>query len=275
MDKNKKLLLLLFLAAFVIGFILFLIYRPDQAEARAEAKRIHSYPYRGIEDFYSEPQGDQLVKYTSISLAYDEKHEQPLWVCYLLTKQQLEHPVCKRNNRFKADPNIVSGSASLSDYYKSGYDRGHLAPAADMLWSKQAMKESFYMSNMSPQLPAFNRGAWKRLESAVRKTARLEDSLIIITGPLFNDTLGSIGQNHVSIPAEYYKVVVDISAPHLGAVAFIMPHRNTKLPLNKFVVSVDSLEHYSGIDFMAPLPDPLENQLEGTIDKALLEKLMY
>jgi endonuclease G len=275
MDKNKKLLIFLLIAAFVIGFILFLIYRPDQAEIRAEAKRIHAYPYRGIEDFYSEPQGDQLLSYTAISLAYDEQHEQALWVCYLLTKEHIEHPVCKRNNRFKADTNIAGGSASLSDYYKSGYDRGHLAPAADMLWSKQAMQESFLMSNMSPQLPAFNRGAWKRLESAVRKTVLAEDSLIIITGPLFNDTLGSIGKNHVGIPAEYYKIVVDISAPHLGAVAFIMPHRNTKLSLDKFVVSVDSLERYSGIDFMVPLPDRLENQLEERVDVSLLEKLMY
>jgi len=276
MDKKQKYGLILLLLSLLLGFIYFLIYRPDITDEEQSSTSIiyHSYHFDDVSVFFPEQEGDQLVRYTGINIAYNEANEQALWVCYLITKNHLENPVCKRNNRFKSDPNIHSKSANPKDYYKSGYDRGHLAPAADMLWSEEAMKESFYMSNMSPQKPGFNRGVWKRLESAVRKTALIEDSLIIITGALFYDTLGSIGENNVTIPGYYYKAIIDISAPNLGAVAFVIPNRNTKLPLDKFAISLDSLESLSKLNLLEPLPDDLENQLENTVDKNLLEELM-
>jgi len=273
MTKTQKLLLVLVLLL-SIGFILFLVYRPDiEKEAPPSGKVYKSYPYTTINAFFPYNKANQIVNYTNINLAYNEGTEQAVWVCYLLTKDHLDHPVCKRNNRFKSDLNIHTNSASPKDYYKSGYDRGHLAPAADMLWSEKAMHESFYMSNMSPQKPGFNRGAWKKLEGRVRKVALIEDSIIIITGPLFLDTLGSIGENEVLIPSHYYKAIIDISAPKLGAVAFIMPNRNTKLSLDKFAVSIDSLEHLIGLNLMEPLDDDLEIQLESTIDSDLLLKI--
>jgi endonuclease G len=276
MDKKQKYGLILLLLLLLLGFIYFLIYRPDKTDEEQSSTNItyHSYHFDDVSIFFPEQKGDQLVRYTGINIAYNEANEQALWVCYLITKNYLENPVCERKNRFKSDPNIHSKSANPKDYYKSGYDRGHLAPAADMLWSEEAMRESFYMSNMSPQKPGFNRGVWKRLESAVRKTALIEDSLIIITGALFYDSLGSIGENNVTIPGYYYKAIIDISAPHLGAVAFVIPNRNTKLPLDKFAISLDSLESLSKINLLEPLPDDLENQLENTVDNNLLEELM-
>ena len=97
----------------------------------------------------------EIVKRVGYALGYSEKYEQPLWVSYKLTKNETQSKVAKRTNRFKSDPKVTTKSASLKDYRKSGYDRGHLAPAGDMAWSKQAMNESFYLSNMSPQLPRF------------------------------------------------------------------------------------------------------------------------
>ena len=273
MTKNQKLLLILVLLL-SIGFIFFLVYRPDIEKETAPTGKIYtSYAYTTIKAFFPSNKANQIVSYTNINLAYNEGTEQAVWVCYLLTKDHLDHPVCERKNRFKSDPNIHSNSASANDYYKSGYDRGHLAPAADMLWSEKAMLESFYMSNMSPQKPGFNRGAWKKLEGRVRKVALTEDSIIIITGPLFLDTLGSIGDNEVLIPSHYYKAIIDISAPKLGAVAFVMPNRNTKLSLDKFAVSIDSLELLIGLNLMESLADDLEIQLESTIDNDLLLKI--
>ncbi len=272
MTKTQKLLLILFLILLGFGFILFVLYRPDIEEVKTtEGREYKSYPFTKIDEFFPASTSNQIVRYTSINLAYDEGSEQAIWVCYLLTKNHLENPVCKRSNRFKSDPNIYSKSASPKDYYKTGYDRGHLAPAADMLWEKTAMQESFYMSNMSPQKPGFNRGAWKKLESRVRNIALIEDSIIIITGPLFLDTIESIGENKVLVPSHYYKAVIDISSPRLGGVAFIMPNRNTKLPLEKFAVTIDSLELVSGLNLMEPLPDDLELQLESSIDSELVE----
>jgi endonuclease G len=271
MTKTQKLLLIVFLILLGLGFVLFILYRPDLEEVKTNKGREYkSYSYTKIDEFFPANTANQIVRYTNINLAYDEGSEQAVWVCYLLTKNHLENPVCKRSNRFKSDPNIYSESASPKDYYKTGYDRGHLAPAADMLWSENAMQESFYMSNMSPQKPGFNRGAWKKLEGRVRNIAMIEDSIIIITGPLFLDTIESIGKNGVLVPSHYYKAIIDISSPQLGGVAFIMPNRNTKLPLDKFVVTIDSLERVSGLNLMEPLPDDLERQLESTVDADLM-----
>lgn len=275
MTKLQKLIYIGLFILLIIGFIIFLFYRPDQKVESSAIVVYQSYNYTDISDFFPDEKGVQLLQYTNLNIAYSEHHEQAIWVCYLLTRNQLAEPVCKRSNYFKTDPNVYSKSSALSDYYKSGYDRGHLAPAADMLWSEVAMKESFYMSNMSPQNPQFNRGAWKKLEGRIRKVAVLEDSLIIITGPILHDSLSTIGENEVSIPEQYYKIVIDISAPHLGAVAFLMPNRNTKLSLDKFVLSVDSLEVLVGMDFMTSLPDDLEEQLEYRIDEVIFNKLIY
>jgi len=98
----------------------------------------------------------------------------------------------------------------------------------------------------------------------------IEDSIIIITGPLFLDTIESIGKNGVLVPSHYYKAIIDISSPQLGGLAFIMPNRNTKLPLDKFVVTIDSLERVSGLNLMEPLPDDLERQIESTVDADLM-----
>lgn len=274
MTKLQKLLYIFLFIFLIIGFVIFLIYRPDQLKGESDNIVYQSYSYSSISDFFPYDKTNQLLQYTNLNIGYSEHHEQALWVCYLLTKNQLENPVCKRSNYFVKDPNVYSKSAVLNDYYKSGYDRGHLAPAADMLWSENAMKESFYMSNISPQNPGFNRGAWKKLEGRIRKTAALEDSLVIITGPVLHDSLETIGENKVSIPKYYYKIVIDISAPHLGSVAFLMPNRNSKLDLDFFYLSMDSLESVVGLDFQYALPDDLEQQLEHEIDEVLLDKIL-
>ncbi|MDD3155024.1 MAG: DNA/RNA non-specific endonuclease, partial [Victivallaceae bacterium] len=100
---------------------------------------------------------DAIIDREGYALGYIELHEQPAWVIYKLTAEEVQNKVAKRSNQFKPDPEIPTGSAALADYRKSGYDRGHLAPAADMAWSAKAMSDSFYLSNMSPQVPAFNR----------------------------------------------------------------------------------------------------------------------
>ena len=109
----------------------------------------------------------QLVGRTGYAFLYSEKHEQPLWVSYKLTKAEVQNKVAKRKDNFRLVPVIKTGSAILADYKGSGYDRGHLAPAGDMAWSKKAMSESFFLTNMSPQVPGLNRGMWRMLEEQV------------------------------------------------------------------------------------------------------------
>ncbi|MFA5032461.1 MAG: DNA/RNA non-specific endonuclease [bacterium] len=127
---------------------------------------------------------DEIIHHTAYTLQYDEKYEQADWVAYKLTKEMVKKPAVKRTNKFRADPLVKTGSAKPSDYAKSGYDKGHLCPAGDMAYSAGSMSESFYMSNMSPQMAGFNRGIWKRLEDKARAWARDNDEIHIVTGPV-------------------------------------------------------------------------------------------
>ena len=131
------------------------------------------------------PASGEVVKHTYYTIDYNEKHEQPNWVFYRLTIENTKGKA-KRKDDFRPDPSVSTGSAELSDYKGSGYDRGHLCPAADMKQSDQAMSETFFLSNMSPQVPSFNRGIWAKLEAEVRRQIKGEDdTLYVITGPIF------------------------------------------------------------------------------------------
>lgn len=207
-----------------------------------------------------------IVRHHAYTLEYAEPFEQAGWVIYHLTKEHLEGTLAERGNNFRADPDVPTGSASPADYTRSGYDRGHLSPAADNAWSQETMSESFFMSNMSPQEPGFNRGIWKRLEDQVRSWGREYGSLWIVVGPVLKDSLSTIGANHVAVPGAYFKVVADLDKCEEKMIAFLMPNQPSKEPLAHFAVSVDSVENLTGIDFFSELPDSLENALESTVN---------
>lgn len=211
-----------------------------------------------------------IVEHFAYSILYSEKHEQPIWVAYTVTADRLENKCFKRTNNFKADPDVITGSATLKDYAKSGYDRGHLCPAAVNTWSKQAMDESFYLSNMSPQVAGFNRGIWKKLESYVRSEAGISGELYVVCGGIFNDDIApnSIGTNNVTVPDQYYKVLLDLSEVGVKTIGFILPNRPSKDPLASFAVSVDKVEEITGIDFYHTLNDDLEDEIESEYDIA-------
>ncbi len=213
--------------------------------------------------------GWQVVDYTGFTLAYNEATEQPAWVAYVLTDSMVLFGKASRKDHFKEDPAIITGSAELDDYKKSGYTRGHLAPAADMKWSNEAMEESFYLSNMSPQLQNFNGGIWKILEEKVRDWAISEEILMVVTGPVFKNTSTTIGENEVGVPNYFYKVVLDVSPPEYKAIGFIMKHQKGKKELYEYAVSLDEVESFTGIDFFMALPDSTENTLEQTLDLGL------
>lgn len=209
---------------------------------------------------------DCIVDREGYALGYSEKHEQPLWVSYKLTKDEVTIKAALRSDNFREDPDIPTGSASLGDYRKSGYDRGHLAPAADMAWSKQTMNESFYLSNMSPQKPAFNRGIWKDLEEQVRQFAVEEGEIMVVTGPIFSkdEVIISIGENKVSVPDAFYKVIYDLTPPQ-KMIGFIIPNEKSQESLQNFAVTVDAVEEATGLDFFTLIPKPAQESLESAI----------
>tara|TARA_S200000501_G_scaffold76909_1_gene68734 strand:+ start:692 stop:1297 length:606 start_codon:yes stop_codon:yes gene_type:complete len=195
-------------------------------------------------------------------MSYNEKHEQANWVFYKLNQRNINGD-SKRKDNFRPDPFVSSGSAELIDYKGSGYDRGHLAPAGDMKMTNNSMSESFYLSNISPQYPSFNRGGWKRLETLIRKWATSKSLNIYTAGILGND-LNSIGPNQVSIPRKFYKIIFDTSNENV--IGFIMPNQKILKELRSFVVSIDEIEDSTGIDFFSEMEDYKENELESNID---------
>jgi endonuclease G len=208
--------------------------------------------------------GDLIITHTGYSFLYNETCEQAQWVAYELTGEETKM-VSSRTDKFIVDPAVKTGTANGKDYSGSGYDKGHMAPAADMGWSQTAMAESFYYSNMSPQVPGFNRGIWKRLEELVRTWAAENELVYIVTGPVLTDGLPTIGDNKVSVPRYFYKVILDYNAPEFKGIGFILPNSSSSRPLQDYAVTIDSVESFTGIDFFPELPDAQESLIESTL----------
>lgn len=206
----------------------------------------------------------EVVDHTFYSLGYSEDHEQAAWVTYELWNLEINGSY-SRTEDFRKDKVVSTGSARLSDYKGSGYDRGHLAPAGDMTFSKTAMSESFYMSNMSPQLPSFNRGIWRQLESHVRTMAEVYKRIYVVTGGVLNDQIETYIGDGVAVPKVFYKALYCESANI--AIAFILPHENLSgKDFMDYVYSIDSLEVLTNLDFYSQISDSKEAEIESTVD---------
>ena len=204
---------------------------------------------------------EKIISHTGYSLLYNEKYKQANWVAYELTKQET-NKIFERSNNFISDPKVKSVNAFDKDYKGSGYDKGHLAPAADMGWSATTMTESFYYSNMSPQQQGFNRGIWKKLEELVRTWAIENQAVYVVTGPVLSKGLSTIGYNKIAVPNYYYKVILDYKEPNIKGIGFILPNESSKSLLQNYAVSIDSVEKVTGIDFFYLLKDQEENLIE-------------
>ena len=205
----------------------------------------------------------QIVHHEGYSLSYSEPHEQAEWVAYELKKSHLSNSNFKRPY-FEIDKAVKSGAAHWKNYKKSGYDRGHLCPAGDRKYSQFAHDETFLTSNISPQEHNFNAGVWNTLEQKVRYWASKYDGVFVVTGGVLQGNMKTIGDEKVSVPNQFYKVLIDNNTGKTKMIAFLMPHKNSSQPLYKFVVSVDAIEELTGIDFFAELEDSIENKLEAS-----------
>ena len=202
------------------------------------------------------------VSHTYYTLSYSESDKQAEWVAYYLTPASINGPQ-KRSSKFLSDP-MITDAVRPSSYSKSGYDRGHLCPAADMKLNAVSMNESFYMSNMSPQVPALNRGIWSKLEDKVRDWALQKNGVYVVTGPLLNKSCGTVNQK-ITIPCAYYKIVFKQTKTGVEAIAFLLPNAGNAGSLKQFVVSIDYLETLTGIDFFASLSDNQEAKFESVV----------
>ena len=201
----------------------------------------------------------EVVEHTYYSLSYLEEHEQAEWVHYKLNSSMLKGEIPRKKN-YTLDRKVSTGSAKTSDYTNSGFDRGHLVPAADMKMDFTSVKEAAYMSNISPQKPKFNQGVWKKLEENARDLAKKTELYITTGGVLSSADLKKIGKNNLSVPDQFYKIIYDTKNQKMFA--YLMPNKKID-SREKYVVTVDSIETLTGIDFYHQLDDELENKLES------------
>lgn len=263
MTKAKKHRLLKIIALLVVLIVLFIVmcYLTPSEKDNLSA----SGTYSNLE--LPKPiDGEQIIEHTGYILSYNEEAEQPSYVAYELTREEV-YGALERADNFREDKAVRTGSATLSDYKSSGYDRGHLAPAADFKWSEEAMSDTFYLSNMSPQVPAFNRGIWGDLEAIVRQIAVENEKIYVVTGPVLTDgPYKTIGKNKVAVPNQYYKVILDYTDPDIKAIGFVLPNSDKTDKIESYVMSVDDVEEITGLDFFYQLPDDEEELIESNVD---------
>ena len=209
-------------------------------------------------------EGEEIIHHSAFSLSYNEAHEQANWVAHIITKDVLYGAV-SRTNDFRVDPKVSTATVDSADYWYSGFDRGHLAPSADFRWSKKALSESYYYSNMSPQRPELNRESWAKLENQVREWAIDAGQVYVITGPVLREDLPKIpqGTERVSIPELFYKVIIDYEGPEYKGIGFVLPNKKADYRVIDYAVSIDSIEQLTGINFFPNLPDSIENLIEA------------
>lgn len=191
-------------------------------------------------------QAKLLCRNEYISL-YDPARKVPLVVAEHLTSQELQGDVPRTDN-FQPDPELASGQrAELNDYRASGYDRGHMAPAADFVAGQTQMTQSFYLSNMVPQNGEMNRGIWAGLEGATRSCTKTLGELYVLTGPVFAGRVRTIGPDQVAVPNSLYKIVVSGDS----ARAFLLPNRAvTKTSdFTRYETTVDAVQQATGLTF--------------------------
>ena len=216
------------------------------------------------------PEGtpEQILKRTGYVTSYNRTTLLPNWVAWHLTAERTEGSAKRSDVDFAEDNEVPEPRATDWDYYNSGYDRGHMCPAADNKWSKKAMEESFLFTNMCPQNSNLNRGDWNEMEMACRKWAKKYGGIYIVCGPiLYKGKHKTIGKNKVVVPEAFFKVVLR-TGDEPQAIGFIYKNTSGNRPKDSYVNTVDEVERITGIDFFPSLPDDVENKVEATADIA-------
>lgn len=208
---------------------------------------------------------ERLVEHVGYMLSFNREHNNPNWVAWELTASEAAG-ILPRDDNFQPDPLLPANHrVEHADYTRSGYDRGHMVPAADMKWNSRAMAECFYMSNICPQTHALNAGVWETLESACRRWAKQEGSVYIVCGPVYKGNKQKhIGKKlSITVPDGFFKVVLSLRKDKEKAIGFYYANTSSKQNFAAGATTVDAIEELTGIDFFVNLDDRLESRLES------------
>ncbi|KAJ8006078.1 hypothetical protein DPEC_G00124530 [Dallia pectoralis] len=213
---------------------------------------------------YGFPSLANIMSRESYVTSYDPRTRTAAWVLEQLSPNGLTGPSDRKYSDFKEDDTVhVYHRATIADYRGSGFDRGHLAAAANHKWSQKAMDDTFYLSNVSPQNPNLNQNAWNNLEKYCRSLCKHYMNVYVCTGPLYlprHEHDGKmyvkyqvIGKTHVAVPTHFFKVVIlEKQRGDVELRSYVMPNTpvDDKTPLERFLVPIESIERASGLLFV-------------------------
>lgn len=210
--------------------------------------------------------GEIILRRTGYTASYDPQTKLPVWVAWELTPERLVNNVKRPTKAFHEDSDVPEPRVQTYDYINSGYDRGHMCPAADNKWDATAMYESFLFTNICPQNRNLNVGDWNEMENQCRRWAEKYGRIYIVCGPiLYKGRHKTIGKNKVVVPEAFFKVVLCLKDKP-KAIGFIYKNVAGNRPKGDYVNSVDDVERITGLDFFSSLPDDIEAEIEATAD---------
>ena len=251
---NNRQIYTILLIICIVGFWLFdNFYTPESYSSKADDGLRTVFPKK----YFPSSHTGNIIHHDHYSFSYNEAFEQAEWVAYRLFDVHLTNDDRERPD-FIEDPKVKTKSADWRNYRGSGYDRGHLCPAGDRRFSELAYRETFYTSNISPQISDFNAGVWNELEKQVRIWCKEYGDIYVFTGGVLENGLKTIGDEDVAVPASYYKIVARVEDKDFYVIAFLIPHQGSIESYEQYVVTVDKVEEETGINFfqvLDQLPD--------------------
>lgn len=222
---------------------------------------------RRIADMLELPAHSNIYSYQEIyhmayTVSFNFKHKIPNWVAWMLTRDNVSQKICHRTDNFSPDPKIEKNKCpNKESYMYSGYDRGHMCPAGDNTWSRVAMDECFYMSNICPQLHQLNAGLWETLEERCRKWAVQFGTIYIVCGPVFpKGSYKTIGDN-ITIPNMFFKAILRIEKNRYHIIGYLFSQDNYRK-----IVTIDEIEQLTGLNLFHKIDENVQIKIESQID---------
>ena len=206
----------------------------------------------------------QIKEYEGFTVNFNTSNRTPNYVSWELLASETDGASSRNKQDFWRDETVKNCPAK-KDYTNSGYDRGHMYPAADAKWSATSMHDCFTMANMTPQVHALNGGAWKTLEDKERQWAARDSALIIVAGPIYQSgDKKRIGDAGVRVPSAFFKVILAPYVDNPRAIAFVYPNDHCPGNMQQYAQTVDYVEQLTGFDFFSSLPDDIEDKVEAS-----------
>ena len=245
-------------AVALMAFMLTGCFRTADAVAQAVATEGTA----GLELPVSDSTEDIIVR-LGYTASYNHTTLCPDWVAWELTAEEADGQNDGQYS-FSRDPGVAWPKASREDYSRSGYDKGHMAPRADMRWSCQALEESYYFTNICPQDHEMNSQAWRKIEELTRRLAKRYGQVWIVCGPIF-DTLDTQKIGNVSVPQAFFKALAVSTADGYSTVGFLVDNNPQSFSPRHYAVSVDSVEAAIGRNLFPSLPEEAENDFDWKV----------